>query len=85
MDGSRDKRRGPSGEDPLGPYTADERRRLAEALREGQALRCPCGGTLHREVLEARKDVAYVRRRTLLVCPQCRRSATFDVRAGAPP
>lgn len=57
---------------------------LAEAARRGEPLACPaCGHALASHEVRPRRDVAYVRRRLLLVCPGCKRAATVDV--GPPP
>jgi hypothetical protein len=67
-------------------YDAAARRRLTEALRGGEPLHCPeCGALLTRHAVEPRAELPYVRRRVLLICPTCRRSASLDVSAGAPP
>jgi len=61
-------------------YDAAERRALAEAARKGEPLRCPaCGHELARQEVPPRRDVAYVRRRLLLVCTGCKRTAAVDV------
>ncbi|HEX7089200.1 MAG TPA: hypothetical protein VF192_03635 [Longimicrobiales bacterium] len=67
-----------------GGYSAAERRALAEAARRGEPLSCPaCGQALASHEVRPRQDVAYVRRRLLLVCPGCKRTAAVDV--GPPP
>lgn len=67
-------------------YSREERRRLAEAAAEGKPLRCPvCGGGLARRRVEPGRGVGYVRRRSWVLCPACKRSAAVDVRPGARP
>jgi hypothetical protein len=67
-------------------YDAAARRRLADALRSGVAPHCPeCGTPLAAHPIGPRADLPYVRRRVLLICPTCRRSAALDVTADAPP
>jgi hypothetical protein len=63
-----------------GGYSAAERRTLAEAARRGEPLACPnCGHALASHEVRPRRDVAYVRRRLLLVCPGCKRAAAVDI------
>jgi hypothetical protein len=60
-------------------YTADQRRRLQDLLRAGQPLVCPaCGGSLTQQRVAPPGEVSYVRRRVLLICTVCRRSAALD-------
>ena len=64
-------------------YSPAQRRALAEAARNGEPLRCPaCGSDLIREEVQPRRDVPYVRRRLLLVCPGCKRAAAVDLAPG---
>lgn len=64
-------------------YSPAQRRALAEAARKGEPLRCPeCGRELIRDAVRPRRDVSYVRRRLLLVCPGCRRAAAVDLTPG---
>jgi uncharacterized protein with PIN domain len=63
-----------------GSYDAAARRRLEDLLQEGAALHCPaCGVELAQQKVEA-AAVSYVRQRVLVICPQCRRSASLDVK-----
>ena len=63
-----------------GSYTPAERRALAEALRKGERLSCPaCGAAVARHDVAPGRELAYVRRRVLLICPSCRRSVALDV------
>lgn len=66
-----------------GAWAAPQRRALELALRRGSIpSTCPaCGGAIACHAIETPPDVAYVRRRVLLVCTACHRSGGFD----APP
>lgn len=67
-------------------YDAAARRRLAESLRSGEPPHCPeCGTALTRHPIGPRAELPYVRRRVLLICPNCRRSASLDVTADGQP
>lgn len=67
-------------------YGAEERKRLVAALRAGEPLACPsCGAALTAQPVGPRRDVSYVRNRVWLMCPACKRSASFDVRADERP
>ncbi|MGH7504793.1 MAG: hypothetical protein ACRELX_04050, partial [Longimicrobiales bacterium] len=67
-------------------YTREQRQRLSDAVRAGEALVCPaCGERVVKRAVEPRDDVSYVRRRVLLLCTACRRSVSVDVSAGGPP
>lgn len=60
-------------------FDATDRRTIEAALRDGSTPRCPvCGEPLAGSIVEPPESVAYVRRRVLLVCPRCGRSAAFD-------
>jgi hypothetical protein len=62
-------------------FSAEQRRLVAQALREGSRLECPiCREALDRSPVPPRGDVAYVRDRILLTCPSCRRSLVLDRR-----
>lgn len=64
-----------------GSYTADERRRIAGALDARHTPSCPvCGTELTRQTVEPVPGVAYVRHRVWVICPNCRRSASVDVK-----
>lgn len=66
---------------PAGSYEAAQRRDLETALQAGAVLRCPyCDVELSLQKVEGSPEVAYVRRRVLAICPQCRRSAALDVK-----
>lgn len=63
-----------------GSYTAAQRRELARALEDDAPLTCPvCGATLARREVSPSPALAYVRRRVLLICPSCKRSAAIDL------
>jgi hypothetical protein len=60
-------------------FDASDRQRIEAALRAGSAPLCPvCGERLTGSAVDPPESVAYVRRRLLLVCPGCGRSAAFD-------
>jgi hypothetical protein len=62
-----------------GSYDAETRRKLQAALHRGGELDCPaCGARLVRQRVEPGDAVSYVRRRVLLICPSCRRTASLD-------
>lgn len=62
-----------------GSYSPDERRALEAALAAGDPLRCPvCGAALARHEVKPKAELPYVRRRVLLICPGCKRSASVD-------
>lgn len=66
-------------------YDAMQRRALADAVRRGDALRCPvCGAPIARRDVAPPPAVSYVRRRVWLICTGCKRTAAVDVspRAG---
>jgi uncharacterized protein with PIN domain len=66
-----------------GSYSPAQRRTLAEAIERGETPPCPaCGAALARHDIEAKPELAYVRRRALLICPGCRRSATVELPRG---
>ncbi|HUG02440.1 MAG TPA: hypothetical protein VML95_11285 [Longimicrobiales bacterium] len=60
-------------------FRPDETRALEAALSRGEVPTCPrCAGALAISRVGTPPEVAYVRRRTLLVCPACRISAAVD-------
>ena len=65
-------------------YTADEQRALREAVVAGAVPACPRDGAVmtRRPVGGGSFGLGYSRRREWLICPQCRRSALFDVKRG---
>jgi uncharacterized CHY-type Zn-finger protein len=66
-------------------FDAAQRRQLVAAVRAGQTLCCPvCAEPLTSHPIEPRSDLPYVRRRVLVICPGCRRSATLDVKVDEP-
>jgi uncharacterized protein with PIN domain len=68
---------------PADGWDATERRALQQVAFDGGALRCPrCGTELTQQPVEPGGAVAYVRRRILVICPECRRSAGLDLRRG---
>lgn len=66
-----------------GSFTPEERNRIAASLRAGGELVCPaCNARLATQPVAPRADVPYVRRRMLIICPSCRRTASLDAPAG---
>lgn len=64
-----------------GGFDAQTRRALEHALGEGRLLECPyCHVALGMQDVERTPEVAYVRRRVWVICPQCRRTAGLDRR-----
>lgn len=65
-------------------YTPSEEKRIREAFGEGVGVECPrCLVTMtSREIGGGSFGLGYARQREWLICPQCRRSAIFDVRRG---
>ena len=65
-------------------YTADEERALRTAVQQGERPNCPrCGVPMtQRPIGGGSFGLGYHRQREWLLCPQCRRSAIFDVRRG---
>lgn len=65
-----------------GAYDAGERRELENDLAAGGTLMCPsCRVELSCREVERTKEVAYMRRRVWVLCPQCRRTASLDRRS----
>ncbi|HSM35901.1 MAG TPA: hypothetical protein VK837_05820 [Longimicrobiales bacterium] len=63
------------------PFSAGESRRLEQALRNGEPVACPrCGADLAASEVRKPPEVAYVRTRTLLVCPGCGASGAVEAR-----
>ena len=71
------------GESP-GPaqYTAEELEAMRATRGGGVLPVCPrCGATMtQRSIGGGSFGLGYARQREWLICPQCRRSAVFDVR-----
>lgn len=64
-----------------GGYDAQSRRALEDALGREQPLECPyCHVALGMQDVERTPEIAYVRRRVWVLCPQCRRTAGLDRR-----
>lgn len=73
----------PPRSEPMAPsnYTPEEEALIARRLRDGEPPSCPrCGERMAEEDVPPRSDVAYVRRRLLLVCAGCSRSVAVDRR-----
>jgi hypothetical protein len=67
-------------------YSREQRGEIERSVRAGRSADCPaCGERLVESHVPLRRDVAYVRRRMLLLCPGCRRSASVDLTAGGRP
>jgi hypothetical protein len=67
-------------------YTRQQRQTLRAAVRAGAAVNCPaCGEKLAERNAPPRNDIAYVRRRIVLICTGCRRSASFDITVDGQP
>jgi hypothetical protein len=65
-------------------YSQDEQRAIRTALAEGRVAECPrCGVRMtSRPIGGGSFGLGYARKREWLICPQCRRSAIFDVKRG---
>jgi uncharacterized protein with PIN domain len=64
-----------------GSFDAATRRLLETAVNSGAEPECPdCRTRLTRQRVEASPEVSYVRRRVLVICPSCRKSASLDVK-----
>ena len=68
----------------LAQYTADEQRAIREAYAAGATPTCPRDGTAMsaRPIGGGSFGLGYARRREWLICPECRRSAIFDLKRG---
>jgi hypothetical protein len=68
-----------SGRAGGGGFDSAQRRILRLALQRGEDPPCPaCGAPLALHPVETPPEVAYVRKRILLVCPRCHRSGAFE-------
>ena len=65
-------------------YEGDEERRIRQSFAAGEAPVCPrCQVTMtKREIGGGSFGLGYARQREWLICPQCKRSAIFDVKRG---
>ena len=65
-------------------YSPDEQRAIRAALAEQRAAECPrCGVPMtSRPIGGGSFGLGYARKREWLICPQCHRSAIFDVKRG---
>ena len=60
-------------------FTGDQSRALADDVRRGAEATCPvCHVPMDRQAVPPRSDLAYVRDRILLVCPECHRNHVLD-------
>ena len=65
-------------------YTAEEQRAIRDAYTAGETPLCPRDGTAMttRSIGGGSFGLGYARKREWLICPQCRRSAIFDIKRG---
>lgn len=65
-------------------YTEEEQRALRASVADGRRPTCPrCDVAMSaRNVGGGSFGLGYARQREWLICPQCRRSALFDLRRG---
>ena len=65
-------------------FDAAEQRSMRQQYARGEAPVCPRCGVLmtERRIGGGSFGLGYARRREWLICPQCRRSALFDVKRG---
>jgi ribosomal protein S27AE len=65
-------------------YDATEQRSIRDALLAGRRAECPrCGVAMTARAIGGGSfGLGYARKREWLICPQCRRSAIFDVKRG---
>ncbi len=65
-------------------YEGEEERRIRESFVAGEAPVCPrCQVAMSkREIGGGSFGLGYARQREWLICPQCKRSAIFDVKRG---
>lgn len=65
-------------------FTPEEEKRIREAFAATSSAECPrCQVAMtSREIGGGSFGLGYARHREWLICPQCRRSAIFDVRRG---
>jgi transposase-like protein len=65
-------------------YESPEEQAMRDAIAAGRAPECPrCGVTMTARAIGGGSfGLGYARRRAWYICPQCRRSAIFDVKRG---
>jgi transposase-like protein len=65
-------------------YESHEEQAMRDAIAEGKAPECPrCHVAMtERAIGGGSFGLGYARRRQWYICPQCRRSAIFDVKRG---
>ena len=70
--------------DERAQYDADEQRAIRDAVASGVMPVCPrCRVPMTaRPIGGGSFGLGYARRREWLICPQCRRSAIFDLKRG---
>lgn len=71
-------------DDERAQYLPEEQRLIRESLAAGERPNCPrCAVVMtSRPIGGGSFGLGYARRREWLICPECRRSAIFDVRRG---
>jgi transposase-like protein len=74
----------PSVGEARAPFTEDELRAMRTAFAAGTPVRCPrCDVTMTARAIGGGSfGLGYARQREWLLCPQCKRSAMFDVKRG---
>ena len=71
----------PAGRTRPGSFDAGQRQTLAERLAAGGPAFCPvCSAPVSVSDVRPPEGVSYVRRRVLVLCTGCRRTAALDVR-----
>ena len=65
-------------------YTAEEQKLIRDTYAAGRVPECPrCGVPMRaRPIGGGSFGLGYARRREWLLCPQCHRSALFDLKRG---
>ena len=65
-------------------YTPEEQQAIRDAVLAGDTPRCPRDGTamVRKPIGGGSFGLGYARRREWLLCPECRRSAMFDLKRG---
>ncbi len=71
-------------DDERAQYLPEEQRLIRQALASGERPKCPrCAVVMTvRPIGGGSFGLGYARRREWLICPECRRSAIFDVKRG---
>ncbi len=71
-------------DDERAQYLPEEQQLIRQSLAAGKRASCPrCAVTMTaRPIGGGSFGLGYARRRQWLICPECRRSAIFDVKRG---